>query len=713
MKKLLLLVAVLVVVVLGAVAALVLFVNPNQFKPLIVEQTKKQTGLDLMIEGDIGWKFFPSIGFEIGKTELKNPQGFTNPNMFKVDNVGVDVSVMPLLDKQLVIGNVQLDGAEIYLETLKDGRTNLDSLTKAKTSQEVADTQAPAESKSPSPTPEQTSGVQDWTIQLAGVTVNNALLNIQDRKAGTQTKLYDVQLKVDEFEAEKWTLVSFAAKGRNEQQKNNPQNFAASGNAEVKLSSDFAQYALRNINVDASFSDQANNIESAKLALATFDFDKPNALEFSVKGKAADMMLEAKGSSSLVVNKEITKVAANGFTLEANLQGAALPQSPMKVSMQSDIAFDISKNTLNVVLAKLTANALQFDGKLDVALADIPKVRFSLHSPDIDVDAFLGNEKAAATSSSETASEKPASTETKPASTSKQEVEPDLSALQTLDVAGDITIDKLKANNAKMQNVKADVVVNRGLVTLKSFTANLYQGSVSATALVDTRKTPATYTVKKSVKGVKVQLMLMDVLDNDMLEGTGNIEVNAQGKSLTPTGIQKNLVGTVAINFADGAVNGINVAHLLRTNYAKITGGDVTEADHVKKTDFSAMTATLKLDKGNITTDDLHMQSPALRIRGQGKANYLDETVDFTLSTSVVGSLKGQGGKDVDELRDVTIPVNISGKWSEPKYKLVFDDVLKQKAKKEVDRGIEKLSDKIKDEDTKKAVDSLLKGLFN
>ncbi|MCZ4371822.1 AsmA family protein [Vibrio diazotrophicus] len=713
MKKLLLLVAVLVVVVLGSVAALVLFVNPNQFKPLIVEQTKKQTGLDLMIEGDIGWKFFPSIGFEIGKTELKNPQGFANPNMFKVDNVGVDVSVMPLLDKQLVIGNVQLDGAEIYLETLKDGRTNLDSLTKAKTSQEVADTQAPAESNRPSPTPEQTSGVQDWTIQLAGVTVNNALLDIQDRKAGTQTKLYDVQLKVDEFEAEKWTLVSFAAKGRNEQQKNNPQNFAASGNAEVKLSSDFAQYALRNINVDASFSDQANNIESAKLALATFDFDKPNALEFSVKGKAADMMLEAKGSSSLVVNKDITKVAANGFTLEANLQGAALPQSPMKVGMQSDIAFDISKNTLNIVLAKLTANALQFDGKLDVALADIPKVRFSLHSPDIDVDAFLGNEKAAAASSSEAASEKPASTETKPASTSKQEVEPDLSALQTLDVAGDITIDKLKANNAKMQNVKADVVVNRGLVTLKSFTANLYQGSVSASALVDTRKTPATYTVKKSVKGVKVQPMLMDVLDNDMLEGTGNIEVNAQGKSLTPTGIQKNLVGTVAINFADGAVNGINVAHLLRTNYAKITGGDVTEADHVKKTDFSAMTATLKLDKGNITTDDLHMQSPALRIRGQGKANYLDETVDFTLSTSVVGSLKGQGGKDVDELRDVTIPVNISGKWSEPKYKLVFDDVLKQKAKKEVDRGIEKLSDKIKDEDTKKAVDSLLKGLFN
>ncbi|WP_165310678.1 AsmA family protein [Vibrio ziniensis] len=705
MKKLLLLVAVLLVVAVGAVAALVLFVNPNQFKPLIVEKTKEQIGLDLIIEGDIGWKFFPSIGFEIGKTELKNPDGFSNPNLFKVDNVGVDVSVMPLLDKQLIIGNIQLDGAEIYLETLKDGRTNLDSLTQVQSSQDAAETSVSSAGKDsvPSTTPEQSSSVQDWVIQLAGVTINKALLDIQDRKAGTQTKLYDVQLNIDEFEAEKWTLVSFAAKGRNEQQKNNPQNFAATGNAEVKLSKDFAQYELRNINVDTSFSDQANNIESAKLALATFEFDKPNALDFSVKGKAADIILDAKGTSSLVVNKEITQVAANGFNLEANLEGAALPQSPMKVGMQSDITFDISKNALNVVLAKLTANALQFDGKFNVVLADIPKVRFSLHSPDIDVDAFLGIDKASAAKSSEV----------KPVTTSQEEVEPDLSALQTIDVAGDITIDKLKANNAKMQNVKADIVVNRGLVTLKSFTANLYQGSVAASAQIDARKTPATYTIKKSVKGVKVQPMLVDVLDNDMLEGTGNIEVNAQGKSLTPTGIQKNLVGTVAINFADGAVNGINVAHMLRTNYAKITGGDVTEADQVKKTDFSAMTATLKLDKGNVTTDDLHMQSPALRIKGQGKANYLNETVDFTLSTSVVGSLKGQGGKDIDELRDVTIPVNISGKWSDPKYKLIFDDVLKQKAKKEVDRGIEKLNDKIKNEDTKKAVDSLLKGLFN
>ncbi len=708
MKKLLLLIAVVFVVIVGAVTALVLFVNPNQFKPLIVEQTKKQTGLDLVIEGDIGWQFFPSIGFEIGKTELKNPQGFSSPNMFKVDGVGIDISVMPLFDKQLQIGNIQLDGAEFYLETLKDGRSNLDSLSKAQTASNQVETASVSENATAAPAQAQPSSVQDWSINLAGVTVNNALLDITDKKAGTSTKLYDVELSVSEFAAEQWTTVNFAAKGRNNQQK-----FAASGKAELKLSKDFKQYALRGIEVDSRFNDPTNNIESAKLSLETFEFDKSNAMAFSVKGSAADMGIDAKGKASLIVDKAMSKVTVNGFMLDAKLEGTSLPQSPMNLAMQSDIVFDISKNTLSVVLPKLTANALQFDGKLSVALADIPKVRFSLHSPNIDVDEFLGVDKPQASNpETSTGSESP-KTGDADSNETQQEVEPDLSALQTLDIAGDIAIDKFKVNNAKMQNVKADVVVNRGLVTLKSFNANLYQGSVSASGQLDGRKSPATYTVKKSIKGVKIQPLLLDVAGHDQLEGTGNIDVNAQGKSLTPTGIQQNLVGTVAVKLEDGAVNGINIAHMLRTNYAKVTGGNVTEADQVKKTDFSAMTATLKIDKGNITTNDLHMQSPALRIRGQGKANYLDQTVDFTLSTSVVGSLKGQGGKDVDELRDVTIPVNISGKWSEPKYKLVFDDVLKQKAKKEVDRGIEKLSDKIKDEDTKKAVDSILKGLFN
>jgi AsmA protein len=123
------------------------------------------------------------------------------------------------------------------------------------------------------------------------------------------------------------------------------------------------------------------------------------------------------------------------------------------------------------------------------------------------------------------------------------------------------------------------------------------------------------------------------------------------------------------------------------------------------------MKATLKLANGVVSTNDMTAESPLLRVKGQGSANYINETADFVVSTSVVGTLEGQGGQSIDELRDVTIPIRITGAWTDPKFALVFDDVLKEKAKKEVERATERLG--IKDEKTKKAVDSLLKGLFN
>ncbi|PTO73721.1 AsmA family protein [Vibrio splendidus] len=708
MKKLLIFIAVPVFVVVAAILALVLLVNPNQFKPLIVEQAQKHTGLELVIEGDISWQFFPSIGFELGQTELRNPEGFTQPNLFKVDTVGVDVSVTPLFSNQLEIGNITLDGAEFYLETLKDGRKNIDALTQASAPQESEPVADASSESTPAPQEQSATDASGWTINLAGVTVSNALFEMDDKQAGSFTKLYDVSLNLSEFAVDTWTTATFAASGENNQQK-----FSANGSAEFKLAEGFASYALRNIDLNAKFNDPATSIESAKIGLNTFEFDKVNQLTYAVIGNAAGLDLDLKGGGELTVDSAISKVTLNKLTLDSTFKGDTLPQSPMKVDMLSDLSFDLNKSHLSFVLEKLQANAIALDGKADVTLSEIPKVRFSLHSPNIDLDEFLGLGNTTETASTAPSGSAGGSRSNSGSSAPAKEVEPDLSALKTLDVKGDITIDKFKANNAKMQNVKTAFSVNRGIAELTSFTSNLYQGSISATAKLDARKTPATYTAKKKIRGVKVQPLLVDVANNDMLEGTGNIDVNVKGKSLTPTGIKKNLVGTIVINFEDGAVNGINVAQLIRENYAKIKGEKVESTNEAQKTDFSAMKATLKVDKGWVSTNDLSAQSPLLRVTGQGKANFINETVDFLVRTSIVGSLEGQGGKNIDDLKDVTIPIKVTGQWADPKFALVFDDVLKQKAQKEIDRGVNKLTDKIKDEKTKEAVDGLLKGFFN
>ncbi|MGR5095994.1 AsmA family protein [Vibrio maritimus] len=697
MKKLLLILAIPVLVIVLGVAALVMFVNPNQFKPMLAEQVKNQTGLDLEISGDISWQFFPSVGLELGQTSLKNPQGFQNPNLFSVSQVGVSVAVMPLLDKTLEIGSITLDGAQVHLETLKDGRSNLDSLTAAPQTEAAAEptttSDAPADSTA--------SATDGWQISLSGVTVSNARLEMSNAQTGTFTKLYDVGLNVSEFAIDQWTTANFEMKGQN-----NDQQFTAKGTADFKLAQGFAEYALKNIEFDATYQDAANQIQQAQLKLATFEFDKPNAIDFSMKGNAAELTFDAKGGTTFTVDKAISMVTLSGLSLDSTLEGAALPQSPMKMTMASDLSFDMNKSFLDFVLNKLTVNKIELDGKATVQLADIPKVRFSLHSSNIDLDEFLGlnqpADKTASTGGEQTGGA---------SGSSASEVEPDLSALKGLDVKGKITIDKFKAANAHMQKVTADFSVNRGVAELTSFSSELYSGSITAKGKLDARQSPATYSAVKRIKGVKVQPLLKDVADNDKLEGTGNIDVNVKGKGLASTAMKKNLSGTVKINSADGAVNGINVAQMIRENYARFKGQSLDGQQGPQKTDFSAMKATLNLANGVVSTKDMTAESPLLRIQGEGSANYVNETADFLVRTSIVGTLEGQGGQSIDELRDVTIPIKITGPWAQPQFALVFDDVLKEKAKKEVERATERLG--IKDEKTKKVVDGLLQGLFN
>ncbi|MGR5119180.1 AsmA family protein [Vibrio astriarenae] len=704
MKKLFIALGVIVVVLIGAVVALVTLVNPNQFKPLIVEQVKKNTGYELVIDGDLSWEFFPSIGLSIGRTELRNPPGFSQQNLFAVDRVGVDVSVMPLLEQKLEIGNVVLDGATVSIERLNDGSTNLDPLTQNKESTP----QEPQAQSSDTTGDDAVGASEPWSISLEGISITNASLSINDLQQQQTAELQDVNLTLSKFDFDQWASLQGNVKG-----KNNQQSFAADLGLEFKLAKDFTNYELRNIALQASFDDEVNKIQSANIKLDTFAFDQLNALTFEVVGQLADLSLNTSGAAQLQVDQAIQNIALNEVNIETILEGDSLPISPLNSSLKSDIKFDVANSHLDLVLSQFSALDTELDGKLAVTLADIAKVRFSLHSPNIDVDALTakmaventqGKDEDAGSSDSQIAS-------------SEKEQEPDLSALKTLDVQGDIAIDKFKASNVKLDTVKAVVKVNRGIAELSSFSANLYQGSIAANARLDGNKTPAAYTTTAAVKGVKVLPLLVDAAEVDVVEGTGNIDLDLAGKSLTPTGIKQNLAGIVKINFEDGAVHGINVAQLIRENYAKFTGKKIDDVDGPQKTDFSAMTATLRLNKGVMTTNDLAAQSPLLRVRGEGQANYLKETMDMTISTSVVGSLKGQGGADIDELKDVTIPVRIHGTWAQPKFALIFDDVMKAKAQKEIDRGLkkldEKLGEKIKDEKTREAVDGLLKGLFN
>lgn len=720
MKKVLIFFSVLIAAILIAIAALVMFVNPNQFKPLIIEQAKAQTGFDLVIDGDISWSFFPHLGFEIGKTQVLNPaKGFKQAQVVKIDQAALDISVLPLFDKELNIGNVTLTGADIFIQKLNNGQSNLDIV------QQSVQDKAIEQDKEQTSDQEQstsTTTASPWNITLAGITVDNAQLVMLDDESGSNLTLSDVNFSLSQFSFNEWSKAEFDITGQQ-----NKQSFSASGKTEFKISQDLSDYQLRGTELEGQFSDPATNIKKATLVLESFQFNSVSKMALTVNGTVSGMDVDVKQSASIMLDKAMTKLKVQNISVTGNIEGKALPLSPINLDVASDISFDLEKQYLEVVLKQLAINELLFDGTAQLSLApSIPKVVFELHSPEINVDTLLGQMETTSIQPEE--ENKTATQESN--STPTAQVEPDLSATRSLDVTGAITIDKLTASNAKLQNVQTQFKVNRGLIDLQKFSANLYQGSINANAKVDARKDVASYTVHKSLKGIQVQPLLKDVADMDFVSGSGNITADIKGKSLITDKAKKNLFGVIKVNFADGAFYGVNVAHEIRSVQA-IFNGKKAEKESVKKTDFSAVTATMKLSKGVMKTDDLSAQSPLLRILGSGQANYVNETVDFLVKTSVVGSLKGQGGENTAELNDITLPISIEGTWAEPKIRpdlnAALDEQTKQKAKekieeakakaqKEVDRGIDKLlgdKDSDKNDDVKKAAGDLLNNLFN
>ena len=66
----------------AGVASIQIFIDPNDFKPFIIEKMKESTGRDLQINGDIDWQFFPLLDSVLKPLHSKNPEGFQKKIFF-------------------------------------------------------------------------------------------------------------------------------------------------------------------------------------------------------------------------------------------------------------------------------------------------------------------------------------------------------------------------------------------------------------------------------------------------------------------------------------------------------------------------------------------------------------------------------------------------------------------------------------------------------
>src|SRR5258706_3618248 len=291
---------------------------------------------------------------------------------------------------------------------------------------------------------------------------------------------------------------------------------------------------------------------------------------------------------------------------------------------------------------------------------------------------------------------KPAASAPKGASPSstKPEEPIDLSALKALTLKGELKIEQLIASNVKLENLHLGVKAAGGKVDAEPLTADLNQGKLSGAASVNANTNR--FSMKAQLGGVAVGPLLRDALNNNLLEGRGDVALDVQTGGASVSAMKKALSGTAKLALRDSGLKGVNLGELLRKAKSLRGSNPPPEqgASAAERTDFTELQASFVIKNGVAHNEDLSAKSPLMRLAGSGDIDIAANSIDYLVKASVVASSSGQGGKELGELRGVTVPVKITGPLDAPRFRAdlgaAAGDAVKQRAE-------EKLKERVQD----------------
>jgi AsmA protein len=322
-------------------------------------------------------------------------------------------------------------------------------------------------------------------------------------------------------------------------------------------------------------------------------------------------------------------------------------------------------------------------GKLSMARAAQPSYSFDLTIDRINLDRYLASseKKKSAAGKQEPPKKEEAA----------QDAPVDLSGLKGLNAQGQLQVGALQVQGLKLSNLKAQLKAADGRAEINPHSASLYEGELSGALSLDSNANRIA--LKETLSNVSVGPLLRDLAQQDRLEGKGNVALDVTAAGATVSTMKRSLAGAAKVRLRDGAIKGINIAEILRKARAALGKQSGEAADSKDKTDFSELSASFTIKNGVAHNDDLDLKSPLLRIGGVGDIDIGRSTISYVVKASVVATSKGQGGKELDELAGLTVPVKLSGSFDALKYEVDYRAVAGDLAKSKVG---EKVRDRLK-----------------
>lgn len=425
-----------------------------------------------------------------------------------------------------------------------------------------------------------------------------------------------------------------------------------------------------------------------------------NVKNLTIKGMGLDVQGTMKGVHMIKapkLNGQLKIAPFNLRKLMTQLKMELPTTADPKVFSQTAVntGFSAGKDMFAMKGLQLKLDETNINADLAVINFADPSTTFKLKIDSINADRYLPPVV-------ENQQIKPATPEIVAHSAADSSVD----TLRKLKAKGSLEIGNLIISKVKLQNITLGLNAKDGKINLNPTQANLYQGSYSGTISLDATGNQPAVNINSALQGVQAGLLLEDFKGESKIDGAMTVHANITATGADADRIKKTLNGTADFAFTDGSLKGFNIADIIRRAKSKLTGQTIPEHTGPVQTDFSELSGSTTIKNGLVSNQDLLMKSPLLRIGGTGTANLINEQINYSLSTTFVGSLKGQGGKDLEELTGITIPVKVKGTFSDPSFAPDMGGFLKARAQQEIDKH----KDNIQEEAAEK-IEELVPGL--
>ena len=154
---------------------------------------------------------------------------------------------------------------------------------------------------------------------------------------------------------------------------------------------------------------------------------------------------------------------------------------------------------------------------------------------------------------------------------------------------------------------------------------------------------------------VELESCLGQVFGVRKLEGRGNLALDIEGSGASVLAVTSTLNGTASLTAHDGAIAGINVEQLLRRLERRPLSGNGDF--RTGRTPFDKFALNLKIEQGEVSVNDVHLDGPAVRLTVGGQVSVPTRDLDLKGVATLVSSATAN---------EFDLPFVVQGQWDDP-----------------------------------------------